>query len=67
MPNIKKGANVFSSPAKLKEWAIELSEACGSILVNKKPNVSKISTLIDKFAEDYNYNQGVANATEEEE
>ena len=64
MPNIKKGANVFSSPAKLKEWAIELSEACGSILINKKPNVSKIDTLIEKFVGDYNTNMENINGKE---
>tara|TARA_A100001515_G_scaffold47252_1_gene37291 strand:+ start:10856 stop:11059 length:204 start_codon:yes stop_codon:yes gene_type:complete len=67
MPNIKKGGNIFATPQSLKAWAIDLSDACGSVIINKKPNVSKISTLIDKFANDYNYNQGVANATKEEE
>lgn len=67
MPKIKKGGNIFATPQSLKDWAVDLSDACGSVIINKKPNVSKISTLIDKFANDYNYNQGVANATEEEE
>ena len=67
MPSIKKGVNVFSSPVTLKEWAIDLSEACGSVLINKKPNVSKINTLVEKFVIDYNENMEKMNATEEEE
>jgi|TARA_R100001509_G_scaffold128805_1_gene82175 hypothetical protein len=67
MPSIKKGVNVFSSPVTLKEWAIDLSEACGSVLINKKPNVSKIDTLVEKFVIDYNENMEKMNATEEEE
>tara|TARA_R100000458_G_C8094016_1_gene123508 strand:- start:50 stop:253 length:204 start_codon:yes stop_codon:yes gene_type:complete len=67
MPSIKKGVNVFSSPVTLKEWAIDLSEACGSVLINKKPNISKIDTLVEKFVIDYNENMEKMNATEEEE
>ena len=67
MPSIKKGVIVFSSPVTLKEWAIDLSEACGSVLINKKPNVSKIDTLVEKFVIDYNENMEKMNATEEEE
>lgn len=65
MPNIKKGVNIFSSPVTLKEWAIDMSEACGSVLINKKPNVSKIDTLVEKFVQDYNENMEKVNATEE--
>ena len=67
MPSIKKGVNVFSSPVTLKEWAIDLSEACGSVVINKKPNVSKIDTLVEKFVIDYNENMEKMTATEEEE
>ena len=67
MPGIKKGVNVFSSPVVLKEWAIDLSEACGSVLINKKPNISKIDTLVEKFVIDYNANMEKMNAAEEEE
>ena len=67
MPSIKKGVNVFSSPVTLKEWAIDLSEACGSVLINKKPNISKIDTLVEKFVTDYNENMEKMNATKEEE
>ena len=67
MPSIKKGVNVFSSPVTLKEWAIDLSEACGSVLINKKPNISKIDTLVEKFVIDYNENMEKMNATKEEE
>ena len=65
MTKIKKGVNIFSSPVTLKEWAIDLSEACGSVLINKKPNVSKIDTLVEKFVQDYNENMEKVNATEE--
>ena len=65
MTKIKKGVNIFSSPVTLKEWAIDLSEACGSVLRNKKPNVSKIDTLVEKFVQDYNENMEKVNATEE--
>jgi|TARA_S200002703_G_C3746926_1_gene229815 hypothetical protein len=67
MPSIKKGVNVFSSPVTLKEWAIDLSEACGSVLINKKPNISKIDTLVEKFVIDYNENMEKVNAAKEEE
>tara|TARA_R100001163_G_C5037892_1_gene176719 strand:+ start:876 stop:1079 length:204 start_codon:yes stop_codon:yes gene_type:complete len=67
MPSIKKGVNVFSSPVTLKEWAIDLSEACGSVLINKKPNISKIDTLVEKFVIDYNENMEKINGNEEEE
>ena len=65
MAKIKNGVNIFSSPFTLKEWAIDLSEACGSVLINKKPNVSKIDTLVEKFVQDYNENMEKVNATEE--
>ena len=58
---------MFSSPVTLKEWAIDLSEACGSVLINKKPNVSKIDTLVEKFVIDYNENMEKVNAAKEEE
>ena len=47
---------IFITAADLKAWAIDLSEACGSKLINKKPNVSKIDALIEKFVSDYNEN-----------
>jgi|TARA_R100000479_G_scaffold86244_1_gene42104 hypothetical protein len=56
MPKIKNGENIFKTPALLKEWALELSDACGSLLVSKKPNVSKVDALINKFVIDYNNN-----------
>ena len=31
MPNIKKGGNIFATPQSLKEWAVDLSDACGSV------------------------------------
>ena len=58
---------MFSSPVTLKEWAIDLSEACGSVLINKKPNISKIDTLVEKFVIDYNENMEKVNAAKEEE
>jgi hypothetical protein len=35
---------------------MDLSDACGSKLINKKPNTSKIDALIEKFVNDYNVN-----------
>ena len=56
MAKIKKQRNIFTTPQDLKEWSMDLVEACGSIITNKKPNVSKIDTLVEKFVIDYNYN-----------
>ena len=46
---IKKKPNIFTSDLLLKEWAMDLSDACGSRLVNKKLNISKIDALIESF------------------
>ena len=54
--SIKNQQNIFITADDLKAWAIDLSEACGSKLINKKPNVSKIDALIEKFVSDYNEN-----------
>ena len=67
MAKIKSGTNIFSNPLQLKNWALELSDACGSILVNKKPNVSKIDALVEKFVIDYNTNMEIVNGKQEEE
>ena len=56
MAKIKTKRNIFTSPQDLKEWSMDLSDACGSIIVNKKPNISKIDTLVEKFVNDYNKN-----------
>lgn len=48
--------NIFDSPQSLKKWSLELSDACGSMIVQKKPNVSRIDSLVDKFVNDYNSN-----------
>lgn len=56
MAKIKNKRNIFTSPQDLKEWSMDLSDACGSIIVNKKPNISKIDTLVEKFVNDYNKN-----------
>jgi len=53
---IAKRQNIFTSDILLKEWAMDLSDACGSKLINKKPNTSKIDALIEKFVNDYNVN-----------
>ena len=53
---IKKKLNIFTSDILLKEWAMDLSDACGSRLVNKKLNISKVDALIEKFVDDYNIN-----------
>ncbi len=53
---IKKKRNIFTSDILLKEWAMDLSDACGSRLVNKKLNLSKVDALIESFVDDYNEN-----------
>ena len=50
----KYEVNIFTDPEILKSWSIDMSEACGSILINKKPNVSKIDKLIEVFVNHYN-------------
>jgi len=64
---IKTGRNIFSNPQLLKEWAMDLSDACGSIIINKKPNVSKIDALVEKFVIDYNYNMELLSGKEKKE
>tara|TARA_Y100000004_G_scaffold193349_1_gene255696 strand:+ start:326 stop:529 length:204 start_codon:yes stop_codon:yes gene_type:complete len=66
MPKIKNKRNIFTSPQDLKEWSIDLSEACGSLITNKKPNISKIDTLVEKFVNDYNINMENINGTQKE-
>lgn len=66
MAKIKNKRNIFTSPQDLKEWSIDLSEACGSLITNKKPNISKIDTLVEKFVNDYNVNIENTNGTQEE-
>ena len=63
---IKTRRNIFSSPQLLKEWSMDLSEACGSVLIQKKPNVSKIDALVEKFVIDYNANMEMIKNGEEE-
>ena len=50
---------------------MELSAACGSPIIDKKPNTPKIDALIEKFVADYNHNMSVmveeANKLAEEE
>jgi len=53
---IKNRPNIFTKEVLLKEWAMDLSDACGSKIINKSPNISKIDTLIEKFVDDYNMN-----------
>ena len=67
MAKIKKKRNIFSTPQDLKEWSMDLAEACGSIITNKKPNISKIDTLVEKFVNDSNVNMENINAPKEEE
>jgi len=64
---IKTGRNIFSNPQLLKEWAMDLSDACGSIIINKKPNVSKIDALVEKFVIDYNHNMELLSGNEKKE
>ena len=67
MAKIKNKRNIFSTPQDLKEWSMELSEACGSLITNKKPNISKLDTLVEKFVIDYNANMENMNGTEKKE
>tara|TARA_Y100000004_G_scaffold133458_1_gene150836 strand:- start:237 stop:446 length:210 start_codon:yes stop_codon:yes gene_type:complete len=67
MAKIKNKRNIFSTPQDLKEWSMELSEACGSLITNKKPNISKLDTLVEKFVIDYNTNMENMNGTEKKE
>jgi|TARA_R100001015_G_C4629546_1_gene190490 hypothetical protein len=68
---IKKQPNIFLTPRSLKSWAIDLVEACGSEITNKKHNTSKIDALIEKFVSDYNDNMTLmvelANSIKQEE
>ena len=56
MAKIKNKRNIFDSPQTLKKWALELSDACGSVIVQKRPDVSQIDSLVEKFVDDYNSN-----------
>tara|TARA_R100000808_G_scaffold11589_1_gene29610 strand:+ start:634 stop:888 length:255 start_codon:yes stop_codon:yes gene_type:complete len=47
-------SNIFSESEKLKYWANDLADACGSVLLNKKPNISKADKLIEVFVNHYN-------------
>ena len=53
---IKNKPNLFQHPQVMKEWAMEVSESCGSLITGQQPNVSKLQALIDKFIKDYNVN-----------
>jgi len=64
---IKTRRNIFSSPQLLKEWSMDLAEACGSVLIQKKPNVSKIDALVEKFVIDYNANMELLSGKEKKE
>jgi len=48
--------NIFDSPQSLKKWSLELSDACGSVIVQKRPDISQIDSLVEKFVNDYNSN-----------
>jgi len=55
MPN--DGIN-FRDPASIKNWAIELANACGGSKIMfgniKKPNPTKANSLLEQFAIAYN-------------
>jgi len=55
MPN--DGIN-FRDPATIKNWAIELANACGGSKIMfgniKKPNPTKANALLEQFAVAYN-------------
>lgn len=55
MPN--DGIN-FRDPASIKNWAIQLANACGGSKIMfgniKKPNPTKANALLEQFAVAYN-------------
>tara|TARA_R100001015_G_C4598244_1_gene153313 strand:+ start:223 stop:417 length:195 start_codon:yes stop_codon:yes gene_type:complete len=53
--------NIFRSRDALKQWAMDLSDACGSQIVNRPPDVKKIDELIEEFVSDYNINMQLMN------
>ena len=62
--------NIFRNRDVLKQWAMDLSDACGSQIVKRPPDVKKIDELIEQFVLDYNVNMQymneVRNGKEEE-
>ena len=44
--------NIFRSRDALKQWAMDLSDACGSQIVKRPPDVKKIDELIEQFVID---------------
>ncbi len=59
--------NIFKHPGTLKRWALDMSDACGSVITNKAPDIKKIDNLVEQFVKDYNENmEVVANASKEE-
>ena len=59
--------NIFKHPSTLKRWALDMSDACGSVITNKAPDIKKIDKLVEQFVKDYNENmEVVANASKEE-
>jgi hypothetical protein len=48
----------FRDPASIKNWAIELANACGGSKIMfgniKKPNPTKANALLEQFAVAYN-------------
>jgi hypothetical protein len=61
-----KKVNIFKTPQDLKVWALELSDACGSKITNKKPNLSKVNALVEQMSKDYNEMLSEYNSLEEE-
>ena len=66
MAKTKQQLNVFKNAGTLKAWALDLSDACGSIIANKAPSIEKIDNLVEKFVIDYNENMEKANASKKE-
>ena len=51
--------NIFTEPKQLKNWAVQLANACGGQELSKGPilkkiDMVKIDSLIEKFVNDYN-------------
>lgn len=70
MPN---GSGGFFTPENLKEWAINLANACGGARVVKSPlhldkaNPVKANKLLEQFAVEYNNMVMSTNGENEEE
>jgi hypothetical protein len=64
--------NIFSDPKLLKEWSIQMSNACGGLQMTTSPilkpvDMKKLDSLVEKFVQDYNEQMTNASKKLEEE